>query len=458
MEEGELSALQAEQARLAQQLAWLKQQVRRPRVGLSADREGALLGQTLLLTGTVTDPFDGEGLVDQPVTLTTTTGILRLGEGYQFRQGQVVGARTDAFGQVQVSLLPPSVEALEARHLHALQAQLARIAPLPESTEQLNAVAEQLARAYDWESAVDFREATDRLFGEAQASQLSSEVAGTSAWPTQELAVTLHVHDHQGIAGASLLHLALGHWLAPLMRALQSLRGQAGDLLGQLGHQTRVRRRVDLLDSCQSQVDRFVEASRGRLGQLAARRHAQEILDQFIREGLGGLNPELRRNLDRGLRAAGAVLGGRVAATSAGLSGLRQEMRGELGQQLKSLDITSVKGLGDSLGQLGRQVDQVAATAAKKLDPEALVILRHALDANLQELSKRVPNFKEQLPELLAPKADSPFVPLRELNLNLGNRIIEIRKPIVTPETPSRPIVVNPVVLGPVIKPKTGGN
>lgn len=455
MEDEAYDSLREQLARLERQLEWLQGQVLRPRVELRAERPWAFLGQSLLLRGRVTDPVDGEGLADRPVTLTTTLGSLRLGDGYDFRQGQVVGARTDAFGQLQVTLLPPSAEVLEQRHLDALNAQFARLESEPASLEQLQAMVDQLARAYDWESAAAFREAVDRLFSETAAAEApSATLAVPVAWPKLELAVMLHVHGEHGVVSADLLHFEYRHWLGLLLAGLQRLRAQTGDLLGKLRHQTRIRRTGDLLGACQNQVDRFVAETRGRIGQIAARRQAESALDSFVRDDLGRFSPEVRLKLDRGLRATGAVLAGRGTPALAGLDGLRHELRGELVQQMESLDIAKVRGLSDSLGQLGKEVDQVAAASAKKLDPEALVILRHAMRANLLELTKRVPNFSEQLPELLAPRSDSQFVPLRELDLNLGGRTLEIRKPIVAPETPIKPIVVKPIVLGPVIKPK----
>ncbi len=455
MEEEAYNNLREQLVRLERQLEWLQGQVRRPSVALRAEREWAFLGQTLLLRGQVTDPLSGEGLADRAVTLTTTLGSLRLGEGYSFRQGQVVGARTDAFGQVQVTLVPPSAEPLELRHLDALNAQFARLEPELVSSAQLQAMADQLARAYDWESAADFREAVDRLFSETLAAEVpSASVDLPATWPTLELAVTLHVHGEQGIVSADLLRFEYRHWLGQLLAGLQRLRAQTGDLSSKLRHQTLIHRSSDLLGACQNQVDRFAAETRGRIGQIAARRQAETTLDSFLREGLGNLSPEVRLTLDRGLRATGAVLTGRGTLALAGLDGLRRELRGELVEQMDALDIAKVKGLSDSLGQLGSQVDQVAAASAKKLDPEALVILRHALRTNLLELAKSVPNFREQLPELLAPRVDSLLVPLRELDLNLGGPTVEIRKPIVAPGTPIRPILVKPAVLGPLIKPK----
>jgi hypothetical protein len=421
-------ALLQELRELRRQLEEMRAAGRRPRLGLTADRERPLLGQPVTITARLAD---GEAARAVPragaeLVLATTWGRLRLPEAAD-APGATLALRTGTDGTARAILVPPAAEEPTPDQTEALLTSLAGIDAAASTPEAAREGLEALARQYRWEPSRELRGAVDLLFRERRAglAEAINPAAPLAAWPVVPAAVTVHAlgtGDPDGaVEATALVHLQILDWL-PAWYAVYLEVSQADTALRdelELARQGREGDADALLDNLYDRVHQYVAGHRGLAGEAVGRKVAENSLRGFAEKRLGDLPAETRARIFQGVDSASRTLVAAGPAVLAGVGLIRRDTRqvagkvAEIGSVLQGkADVTEVKVLREeTLRGLTSKVDNTRFDEAQrgKLDVTVFAGFQNETRGTLQAKADvtEVRNLHEETRRSLAAKVDT---------------------------------------------------
>ncbi len=327
---------------LAAQIDELRRQVETLKAAVAGQRSAALqqlapasyLGQTVPIVVTVTDPASLSPVVDVPVTVFTTWGVLR-GDG-DVDEGTSFTAQTGSDGSVRLSLLP-GITLDDIEDQDALQTMLAQLDPAAATPAEAFATLQKLAQQYRWEANRGFRSAVDAYFRDLgqrviHAGEFQDYMG---SWPLIPVALIAYVDgaDPSSSATAATITLKVRNWLGPWLQVYRQVASSSIQLDPGLQF---VKANADTPDGfvtgVYDHVGLTVENEFGELGKKVAQQAAQKAIGTFLDTGISDLPLDMRVAVSpalatgaRSLASAGAnvvsVIGqNHVTATGAAVS------------------------------------------------------------------------------------------------------------------------------------------
>jgi hypothetical protein len=354
------------------------------------------LGQNATLLAQVQDAA-GRPLVDQPVTFTTTWGELSALSGVQTLTGNVVTARTNDVGLVELRLRTRFQAPLSDAQRVALEL---AAAGLPSAATSPTAAADDLAdlvRHYRAPASDDLREAVDAAFREYGSSVQRAEHRGQALaqWVRIPVSVACLVHDEGDDRGRR--HLALvthtldvRNWLPAFLAAFEHDVARDRRLADELKRAPTDTDDADVfLNDVFISVKAFLNTERGELGQTVRQRAAQDELQQFFQTSVVALPQDARLDALSGVRDAATTVGQGGLPMFRAIDATRRDLRGTFAFDtgLLSAEIQRVRvDLQDVqtnlqtqfAGQLAALDSTLSAQLALKADQTSLVTLTAA--------------------------------------------------------------------------------
>ncbi|MBE9139546.1 hypothetical protein IQ254_20490 [Nodosilinea sp. LEGE 07088] len=351
--------LQAELQALREQVVLLQQQVRRPQVALESSRPAPFLGQSLVLTGTVTDGT-GQPQGGTAVVVATTWGRLRSRDRLVAQQGSSLAVTTDAEGRFSLDLLPPTSEDLLAAQQGALEPLLARLDATATTPHQTAADLREMAQLYQWDVNHAYRQALDiyfRDFGEGLLESVNRHDY-LQAWDYLEATVTAYVQPPGSttVAGLGTLMVPFRNWLGPWLEVFLSLSQTQNPLPAVLDALQKTSPLGNLQEGVYRRVSDYVGSQSGIVGAYIGRKVVEKTVQSFLLEGLdsvedAGIKADLAPtlNMASGLLAVGGVSGLQSVVQT------RRDLKQEVGSQVEASGI-AVGALSDRVASMATQV------------------------------------------------------------------------------------------------------
>lgn len=342
---------------LRQQVAQL--QAQRPRVALKPSHPTPFLGQSLVLTGTVT-AGDGRPQVGTSVVVATTWGRLRSRDRLIAEQGTSLVVTTDFDGRFSLSLLPPTSEDLLEAQQEALEQLLGRLNATATTPRQTEADLREMAQLYQWEVNHAYRQALDiyfRDFGEGLLESVNVRDY-LAQWDYLEATVTAYVQQpgETTVAGLGALMVPFKHWLGPWLETFLALSEAQNPLPTVLDALQKTNPLGNLREGVYRQVSDYVGQQQGRVGAYIGRKVVDKTVQSFLLQGLDniedtGIKADLAPTLNvaSGLLAVGGVSGLQSVVQT------RSDLKAEVGGQIESGRV-AVGALGDRVAGIATQV------------------------------------------------------------------------------------------------------
>lgn len=361
---------------LRQQVALLQQQVQRPQVVLQASRPAPFLGQTVMLSGTVTDAA-GTPQIGVSVVVATTWGRLQSRDRLLTEQGTSLVVTTGAEGRFSLDLLPATSEDLLAVQQEALEQFLARLdatAPTPRQTE---ADLREMAHLYQWDVNHAYRQALDIYFRDFGDGLLESVNVRDylQQWDYLEATVTAYLPKPGSTTVESLgvMMVPFKQWLGPWLEVFLTVSQAQNPLPNILVALETTSQFGNLQEGVYRQVGNYIDQQSGLVGAYIGRKVVENTLQSFLLEGSGDGDVAVRAILAPALKTASTLL------ASGGVSGLqsvvqtRRDLKLEVGTQIESSGLavgdltervagiaTQVSGLQTTVGSFDGRVGAIA--------------------------------------------------------------------------------------------------
>jgi uncharacterized protein (DUF3084 family) len=356
------SQLQQDLQALRQQVEALQRLMPRSRVSLEASRSAPFLGQTVTITGTVTDA-EGNPQRDAPVVVATTWGRLRSRDRLLAEQGTSLAVRTGADGRFRVELLPLTSEDLLAVQQEALEPFLGRLDANAATPRQTEAGLREMAQLYQWDSNFAYRQALDiyfRDFGQGLLESVNTQDY-LERWDFLEATVVAYAQapGQTAVQSSAVLLVPFKQWLGPWLEVFLALAEAQSPLNSTLEVVTRGGNASVLMDGVYQRMADYVGSQPGLVGAYMGRKVAERTVQSFLLGGLGELDVEARAALVPSLQAATDTL-----ATAGGLTTLvqtRRELKREVGTQIETSGL-AVGELTTRVGAIATQVSGLQST------------------------------------------------------------------------------------------------
>jgi chromosome segregation ATPase len=358
--------LDQELQQLRQQVALLRQAIQRPQVSLEASRAAPFLGQSVIMTGIVTDA-GGNSVLDAPVIVSTTWGRLRSRDRIPVEQGTSLAVRTGADGRFSVELLPPTSEDLLAVQQEALETFLVRLDSEAETPRQTEAGLLEMAQLYQWDTNFAFRQAIDIYFRDFGQGLLESVNAQDylDSWNFLEATLVAYVQEpgKTAVQSSAAMLIPFKQWLGPWLEVFLTLSQERSPLGSTLEVMTRGGNAGVLMDGVYQRVADYVGSQPGIVGAYIGRKVVETTVQTFLLEGLAELDVDARAALVPSLQAATGTLATTGVGGLTTLVQTRNELKREVGTQIESSGL-AVGALTNRVTDIATQLAQVDGQVA----------------------------------------------------------------------------------------------
>ena len=353
---------------------------------LRAIPDDVWLGHAQSVLVQVTDP-KGQAVVDTPVTLVTSWGVLAGRQGLRRQSASALTLHTDHQGMCQVQLFPALSTRLSAGQQASLVNALAGLRQA-DSTAAISAALRNLVRLYRRDEHQALREAVDvfyRQHGDPEWQPFP--VTGAEDWIP--IPVTLFAYltppPGQPCTGVpmSLIQLTQRNWLYRWARLFNEVLQQESTLLDSLKGVAAGTRDGGLIQAdITRRIGLFVNVQKGLAGKQLGQNFASDTLSSFLQTGLDQFPADKRLALVTGLDSAGKTLRSNGALFSA-----MEVDRPSLGNRVGALDAEQLGNLQDRIGKLETSTitrDQLD-TAENRLSERLRDALTQTLDSRIEE-------------------------------------------------------------------------
>lgn len=342
----------------------------RPKAVLRVLQSAPYLGQPVQVTAAVTSAA-GAPLADCPLTLTTTWGQLRAGDGAGGREGSGLATRTGPDGRVRMTLLSPTAQDLRPSQRDALEVALRGLDPAARTPAEAADALRGLVQQYRSDGNAELRQALDLYFRDFGKRLRENPRAHGDAWSYVDATVFAFVRDGSeededafdtAVLAMAALPLRFTHWLGPWLRIFLDLSESESTLKGEL--RAPVGEPDELLGHVYGRVRDFVSDQRGAVGELVGRKVAETTLRDFLDTGLKDLPVATQAALLPALEVASSTLATAGPSVLAAVGQTRKDLGRDINRKIAAVPKVDLSGV---TGRLDLLTTQVTAKADSTL-------------------------------------------------------------------------------------------